>query len=166
MARTKYKDILKDGITDIAGKYLVVDTVQNGFFNIYKGLHPFRVIQDSAGQYAVYPVYWSDENKLTNEPYPIIRTIDGDVFFVKRTLNDPYNGPQGEEVSNDDSLEKRVVDAFNVFAHDEFNLGYPNPIHVFIGDEEEIGVEDKPVDFEYRNVKGEVVEEPTGPVGP
>lgn len=164
MARTTYNEALEAGTITIEDKFLVIDTKQDGYFNIYKGLHPFRVVKDADGDYAVYPVYWSEENKLTNEPYPIIRSIGGDVFFVKRTLNDPYNGPDHETVGDSTAaVEIKILDAFNVFAQSEFNLGYPNPIHVFIGDEAEVGVEDEAVEFELRDIKGETVTPPSIP---
>jgi len=159
MARVTYTEAMETNSIDILDKFLVIDTVQDGYFNIYKGLHPYRVIGDGE-DLAVYPLYWSKDNKLTNEPYPIIRTVGEDVFFTKRTRNDPYNGPMLDEVqSTSDTIEHKVLDAFNVFASDEFTLGHPNPIHVFIGDEAEVGIEDEPVEFEFRNIKGDVVEQ-------
>lgn len=172
MARLTYSEAIQASTVDIKDKYLVIDTIQDGYFNIYKGLHPFRVVSEGE-DLAVYPVYWSGDNKLTNEPYPIIRTVGEDVFFTKRTTNDPYNGPDLTTVqSNSQTTEHKVLDAFNVFAHDEFTLGYPNPIHVFIGDDEdvEVGVEDTPVEFEFRDLHGNVVdisqEEPEEPENP
>lgn len=160
MARTTYEEAMDEELLTIEDTFLVIDTIQDGYFNIYKGLHPFRVIKDITGDYAVYPVFWSGKKKLTNEPYPIIRTVGEDVFFVKRTLNDPYNGPDLDEVqSNSATTEHKILDAFNVFAQSEFNLGHPNPVHVFIGDEGEVGIEDEAVEFEQLDLKGEVVTE-------
>lgn len=169
MARVSYKEALKAEKVDIEDNFLVVDTIQQGYFNIYKGLHPFKVLK-SGEDYAVYPVYWEkheDKKRMSNGPHPIIRTVDGDVFFVKQTLNDPYNGPDlGKVQSTSKTVEHKVLDAFNVFAQSEFNLGYPEPIHLFITDEKGIGVEDTPVDdFVERDVDGEVIgeEDPVNP---
>lgn len=158
MARTTYTEAMEEEILDIKDKFLVIDTLQDGYFNIYKGLHPFRVAKIEE-DYAIYPVYWADENILTNEPYPIIRTIGDDVFFIKKTLNDPYNGPDMTKSDNPNSttVEHKILDAFNAFVESEFNLGHPNPIHIFIGDGKEIGVEDEEVEFELRDLKGNVI---------
>lgn len=157
MARVGYRKALEDNTLEIVDKYLVVDTKQDGYFNIYKGAHPFRVVElNSEGDLAVYPTYFTDKGKLTNEPHPIIRTVGDEVFFVKRTLSDPYNGPELGEVNSSSSLKAhKVLDAFNVFAESEFSLGHPNAIHVFIGDDEEVGIEDAAVEFEYRDASGE-----------
>ena len=165
MARIDYLDSKAETTLDIADNFLVIDTIQDGYFNIYKGTHPFRVIKFGE-DYAVFPVYWSEledgEKVMSNEPYPIIRTVGEDVFFVKRTLNDPYNGPELDEVqSSAKTVEHKVMDAFNVFAQSEFNLGHPNPIHIFIADDEEIGLMDDKAEarFVQRDEKGNVVEE-------
>lgn len=163
MARTEYSKLLGQAKIDIEDKFLVIDTKQDGYFGIFKGVHPYRVVKEGLEDYAVYPVYWTEENTLTNEPYPIIRTVDGDVFFVKRTTNDPYNGPDLDKVQREaKTVEHKVVNAFNVFAQSEFTLGNPNPIHIFIGDEAEVGVEDEAVTFEFRDLKGNVVEPESG----
>lgn len=162
MARVKYSEALKDDTLTIVDKFLVIDTIQDGYFNIYKGTHPFRVIKIGE-DFGVFPVYWSETEEgktvLSNEPYPIIRTVGEDVFFVKRTLNDPYNGPELSAVQGSSKkIAHKVLDAFNVFAQSEFNLGVPNPIHIFIGDEEEIGLMDDVVEFVQRDEKGNIVE--------
>lgn len=163
MARVTYTEALEASNVDIVDKFLVIDTIQDGYFNIYKGLHPYRVIEDN-GDLAVYPTHWSENDALTNGPYPIIRTIGDDVFFTKQTRNDPYNGPNIIEMKeNFASKEHKILDAFNAFVQSEFTLGEPHPIHVFIADGEEIGIEDEPVEFEFRDLHGNVVEEDEGP---
>lgn len=160
MTRINYTEALEENNLDIKDKYLVIDTIQDGYFNIFKGVHPYRVIEDDNDELAVYPVYWTGEGKLTNEPHPIIRTLGEDVLFVKRHRNDPYNGPDMDKILEDVDLtiEHKVLEAFKVFADSEFTLGHPNPIHVFIGDGAEVGITDEPVEFELRDIHGEIVE--------
>lgn len=146
---------------ELTDKYFTVETDQDGYFNIYKGLHPYKIIEED-GDYIVYPTEWDTDGNLTNKAFPIIRTDDGDVFFIKGDRNDPYNSPNIQEITTEGmSLEKKVLEAFNAYAYSQYTLGQ-NPIYVFVANEFGVGTDDEETNFVLRDHLGNIVEEDTG----
>ena len=132
------------------GRFLIVDTIHDGYTSTYKGNHPYRVVKTGA-EYAVFPVYTkSDNGKLTNEKYPIIQT-DGDiVFFTVGSTVDPYNFTHFDEAKKvgTQTKEQQVLHAFEAFISDEFSLGNYN---LFITSEAQLVTEDTDTQYPYEH---------------
>lgn len=130
------------------GRFLIVDTIQDGYTSTYQGNHPYRVVK-TGEDYAVYPVYTNSETgKLTNEKYPIIET-DGDViFFTVGSTVDPYNFTHfdSKEKVGTQTKEQQILHAFEAFITDEFRLANYN---LFITSEAQLVTEDTDVEYPY-----------------
>lgn len=144
MATQKLKDLLGQELVTLADKFLIVSTIRDGYTGTYKGNHPYRVVQDENGEYAVYPVYMNSEGVLVNEKYPIIQTDSGVVFYTICTTIDPYNFARFEGVADANTKEDQVLLAFEAFIWEEFRLGIYN---VFIDSEPALADDEVPFEF-------------------
>lgn len=143
-----FTEALAEETLTLDGRFLIVDTIHDGYTSTYKGNHPYRVVKTGL-EYAVYPVYTkSDNGKLTNEKYPIIQT-DGDiVFFTVGSTVDPYNFTHFDQAKKvgTQTKEQQVLHAFEAFIADEFSLGNYN---LFITSEAHLVTEDTDVKYPY-----------------
>jgi len=146
MAKVLFEDALENGTLEIADKFLVVESVHDGFTNTHLGQYSFRVIKETSGtvgtgdfteDYKVFPIYLRADGVYVNEKYPIIMT-DGDlVLFSKNTLIDPYGATHIHEleVKAGQNKEHLVLQAFNGFVLDAFRLA---DYHILIADENSV----------------------------
>lgn len=132
----KIIDLLKPSASDIFldKKYLVVDTISDGFTGTVQGGYSYLVTK-TGEEYAVNElIYDVDKDTFNPSDEPIIVTDGDQIFFVTRTLKDPYNYPviSAEKLRANDKKEAQVLQAFLAFAEDRFKLANYN---VFIADE-------------------------------
>lgn len=145
MATVTYEEALQDDLLVLKDKFLLVDTIEDGYTKTYLGNHPYRVTQSEAGDYAIYPVFMKADSTLVNEKYPIIQTDGEVIFFTVGSTIDPYNFTRFEKVDlNGKNKEQQVLLAFEAFIMEEYRLGIHN---VFLTDTPFIA--DDAVPFEF-----------------
>lgn len=129
-------DLLKPsvGAVELDGKYLVVSTLSDGYTGTVQGAYAYEVKKSGTDYKVSELIYDKGKNKFTPADAPIIMTDDDTIFFVTRTLIDPYNYPVISEatVKAHEVKEKQVLQAFIAFAEDRFKLGVYN---VFLADD-------------------------------
>ena len=154
------------GNTELAlgGTLFVVDTNHFGYFNIPKGTEQYLVLEED-GDLSIHKVEaeYNEEGviafdvKKAKEVDPIIRVIDGDVFYTSKARQDPYQ-LHFNEISADAPGETvdKVVDAFKHFVEGNYSTGNAPYITYYEGDQE----------HETGTVLISVSEEPTEPEDP
>ncbi|CAD0300370.1 hypothetical protein [Enterococcus phage vB_EfaH_149] len=130
------EDLLKPETLKVAidGKYLIVPTLSDGFTGTVAGGYAYAVTKKGTDYTVNELIYNQKDNTFKPSDEPIIITDDNEIFFITRTLEDPYNYPvvATEKLKTKDVKEKQVLQAFLAFADDRFKLGVYN---VFLADE-------------------------------
>lgn len=130
--RLTLKEVLDNGTTIVDSNLFIVDTLHDGYFNIAEGSLAYLVIAEDVNNLAVHPVRARLNNETGEATFnkaearrnnPVIRVIDGDVFFVANTRIDPYNTSVAFKVEQGANVNEKLIDAFIAFAYDNFNYG-------------------------------------------
>lgn len=123
-------DLLKPSVTtlELDGKYLVASTLSDGYTGTVKGTYVFEVKKTEDNYKVNELIYNKDKGTFEASDEPIIVTDENTIFFVTRTMSDPYNYPviSKETVKATEVKEKQILQAFIAFVEDRFKLGKYN----------------------------------------
>lgn len=129
-------------ITDLQGKYLVVDTKSDGYTGTVNGRYNHEVVY-AGGEYQVYPTLWDNElSEFVRQDYQVVNTLGDKVNYVASTTSDPYNHAviATLQVAPGTEKEQAVAYAFKLYADSRFSLGNYNLFiagGVLVGDDPE-----------------------------
>ena len=132
------------GVTDVelGGTLFVVNVDRFGYHNIPTGTEQYLVIEEG-GDLAIHRVdasfgedrgiVFEVEDAVKNAP--VIRVIDGDVFYTSKARQDPYQQYFNEITAEETgSTTDKVLDAFTSFVKGNYSTGSEPYITYYDGD--------------------------------
>lgn len=134
-------------LPSLEGKFLVIETMSDGYTGTVEGRYNYGV-EVKNGEYFIYPTHWDIlRNQFVREPALVVYTDQNVVYFSANVNKDPYTPTDIKKLIVYDYMEKdkRVVQAFKIFANEAFSMGNYN---LFLKD---VIVKDNPA---VKRVKG------------
>ena len=136
-------------LPELHGKFLVVETLSDGYTGTVNGHYNYEVVTKGE-DYEIYPTLWNNEKAQFVKADEMVVYTNGDtVFYVTRTIKDPYNHAVISELIVEEGMDKdkRTLQAFQLFADDLFSIGNYN---VFLT--HQIDVVDSPSNVKVESV--------------
>lgn len=124
----KIDEISKLELPNLFGKFLVVETISDGYTGTVSGHYNYEIDQKSEETY-IYPVFWNDKlNKFIRSDELVVYTNKNKVYYVCKTTIDPYNHAVVDELTVGEGMDKdkRTLQAFKLFVNDLFSFGSYN----------------------------------------
>lgn len=124
----KLDDIGNIDITGLVGKFLVVETISDGYTGTVSGRYNYEIISNGL-EVQIFPVFWNEEEKeFERTDEMVVYTEPDTVFYVAQTTRDPYNHAVIEELAVEKGMnkDKRTLQAFKLFAKDKFSFSSYN----------------------------------------
>lgn len=159
MAKTAFEELYNEESIDLTDKFILVETKHDGYTSTKLGSYVFAIqteTKEAEGEdegatteYKVFGTYLRDDNVFVNEKYPVLFTDGDQVIFSVNTVSDPYSFayPEIAEVKEGQTKEHAVLQAFQGFAHDRFQLA---KYHIMMADTPALQDDDTPeVPFEW-----------------
>lgn len=115
-------------LPELNGKFLVVETLSDGYTGTVNGHYNYEVVTKGE-DYEIYPTLWNNEKAQFVKADEMVVYTNGDtVFYVTRTTKDPYNHAVISELIVEEGMDKdkRILQAFQLFADDLFSIGNYN----------------------------------------
>lgn len=112
----------------LQGKFLVVDTLSDGYTGTFAGHYNYEVLYKDE-EYQIYPTFWNETDKaFVHSDEMVVYTKENQVFFVDRTTSDPYNPAVVDSFVIEEGMDKdkRTLQAFKRFADSLFRIGNYN----------------------------------------
>lgn len=127
------QDLATQNLPALDGKFLVVETRSDGYTGTVAGNYNYEV-EMSANEYYIYPTFWDDyEEKFERQDALVVYTSGNTVYTAGNIREDPFSPTEIRKliVYNYMQKDKRVVQAFKIFANEAFTIGKYN---IFIKD--------------------------------
>lgn len=127
------QDLDTQELPALDGKFLVVETRSDGYTGTVAGNYNYEV-EMSENEYYIYPTFWDDyKEKFVRQDALVVYTSGNTVYTAGNIGEDPFSPTEIRKLIVYDYMQKdkRVVQAFKIFANEAFTIGKYN---IFVKD--------------------------------